>query len=298
MPVDEKRDSLRAVLEKKTTEELEELLALDFSEQEDAEPDVEYIMTIMEVINEREENTNAEEKQAKVDAAWRDFQDYVQERRQAEAEAGITEELSHDHPCKTENGQAPRKRLHVLRYCAAVAAVIVLFCGTAYALGWNVFQAFADWTEETFYFLTGQESEESYNQDVFRYMRLAVAKKSDTPVIPTWAPEGTVQSGEINIADHSDKVRILGTFVVEDRVFTMRVSIYNTIPESYVTTYQKDNETVQTYESGGVIHYIMDNNGNTSAMWTNGRVEGYIQGNLLIDDLQKMIDSIYEEKIS
>ena len=160
MPVDEKRDSLRAVLEKKTTEELEELLALDFSEQEDAEPDVEYIMTIMEVINEREENTNAEEKQAKVDAAWRDFQDYVQERRQAEAEAGITEELSHDHPCKTENGQAPRKqRLHVLRYCAAVAAVIVLFCGTAYALGWNVFQAFADWTEETFYFLTGQESE-------------------------------------------------------------------------------------------------------------------------------------------
>lgn len=294
MPVDEKRDSLRAVLEKKTTEELEELLALDFSEQEDAEPDVEYIMTIMEVINEREENTNAEEKQAKVDAAWRDFQDYVQERRQAEAEAGITEELSHDHPCKTENGQAPRKqRLHVLRYCAAVAAVIVLFCGTAYALGWNVFQAFADWTEETFRFWVADQEEPPVESDPFLDMRLAVAKKSDTSVIPCWAPEGTVQSGEINIADHSDKVRILGTFVVEDRVFTIRVSIYNTIPEGYVTTYQKDNETVQDYESGGVTHYIMDNNGNISATWINGLVEGYIQGDLIIDDLQKMIDSIY-----
>lgn len=296
MPVDEKRDSLRAVLEKKTTEELEELLALDFSEQEDAEPDVEYIMTIMEVINEREENTNAEEKQAKVDAAWRDFQDYVQERRQAEAEAGITEELSHDHPCKTENGQAPRKqRLHVLRYCAAVAAVIVLFCGTAYALGWNVFQAFADWTEETFYFLTGNEKNKLPDQDVFRYMRLEVAEWSDTPVIPIWAPEGTAQVGEINVVDRSNKVRIEGAFVTENSMFTICITIYDTVPEDYMGIYQKDSETVQIYESGGVIHYVMDNNGNVSAMWTDGYIEGHIQGNLSLNDIQRMIDSIYEE---
>ena len=296
MPVDEKRNSLRAVLETKTTEELEELLALDFSEQEDAEPDVEYIMTIMEVINEREGNTA--EKQAEVDAAWKDFQNYFQVCRQTESEAGTTEEPSHNHPCKTENGQAPRKRLHVLRYCAVAAAVIVLLCSTAYALGWNVFQALADWTEETFKFFVTDQAEPPVENDPFLEMRLEVAELSNTPAIPTWAPEGTVQSGEINVVAHNEKVRILGTFSVEDRIFTIRVSIYSTIPESYVTTYQKDNETVQDYESGGITHYIMDNNGNISAMWTNGCAEGYIQGDLLIDDLQKMIDSIYEEKIS
>lgn len=296
MPVDEKRDSLRAVLEKKTTEELEELLALDFSEQEDAEPDVEYIMTIMEVINEREENTNAEEKQAKVDAAWRDFQDYVQERRQAEAEAGITEELSHDHPCKTENGQAPRKqRLHVLRYCAAVAAVIVLFCGTAYALGWNVFQAFADWTEETFYFLTGNEKNELPDQDVFRYMRLEVAEWSDTPVIPIWAPEGTSQVDEINVVDRINQVRIQGAFVTGESEFTIRITIYDATPENYTATYQKDDTVLQEYESNNIVYYIMNNNEFCGVTWVNGNVEGSIQGNIKLEELKGMIDSICEE---
>lgn len=295
MPVDEKRDSLRAVLEKKTTEELEELLALDFSEQEDAEPDVEYIMTIMEVINEREENTNAEEKQAKVDAAWRDFQDYVQERRQAEAEAGITEELSHDHPCKTENGQAPRKRLHVLRYCAAVAAVIVLFCGTAYALGWNVFQALADWTEETFRFWVADQVEPPVESDPFLDVRLAVAKKSDIPVVPVWAPEGTVQVDEINVVDRINQVRIQGAFVTGESEFTIRITIYDAIPENYTATYQKDDTVLQEYVSNNIVYYIMNNNEFCGVTWVNGNVEGSIQGNIKLEELKGMIDSICEE---
>ena len=30
-------------------------------------------------------------------------------------------------------------------------------------------------------------------------------------------------------------------------------------------------------------------------MWTNNAVEGYIQGNISIAELEQMIDSIYEE---
>lgn len=293
MPVNERRNSLRAALEQKSTEELEELLALDFSEQEDAEPDVEYIMTIMEVINEREEHTA--EKQKEVDAAWRDFQDYLQERRKEESETGIDGEPSRDHPCKPENGHAPRKSLRILRYCAVAAVVIVLFCGTAYALGWNVFQALAGWTEETFYFLTGNEPEEAPIEDVFRYMRLEVEERSDTPAIPAWAPEGTVQIGEINVTGREDRVEIQGTFSVEEKVFTIWITVYDDISDGYSGTYQRDNTGVEVYEINGIEHYIMNNKENISAMWTNGCVEGHIQGELSIEDLQRMMDSIYEE---
>ena len=55
MPVDDKRIRLRSVLAGKSTEDLEELLALSFSMEDGAETDEAYITTIMEVIRERGE---------------------------------------------------------------------------------------------------------------------------------------------------------------------------------------------------------------------------------------------------
>ena len=76
MPVDDKKIRLRSVLAGKSTEELEELLALSFSMEDGAETDEAYIMTIMEVIREREEKeADQEKRQAEVDAAWKEFQD-------------------------------------------------------------------------------------------------------------------------------------------------------------------------------------------------------------------------------
>ena len=293
MPVDEKKDSLRSVLEKKSTEELEELLALDFSEQEDDEPDVEYMMTILEVIQEREGNT--EEKQAETDAAWREFQDYLKEYRKMQSETGTSEEPSHDHLCKAEQRQAPRKRPLILRYCAVAAAAIVLLCGTASAFQWDIFQALAAWTQETFSFLTGKENKEVPAHEAFEYLAVAVAQRTDIPAVPKWAPEGTVQAGNLSVAERSNKVKIQATFMAGESEFTICITVYSTVSESHTATYQKDDETVQILETGGVTHYIMDNNGNISVMWSNGCVEGYIQGDLSLDNLQRMIDSIYEE---
>ena len=57
------------------TEELEKLLAQDFAATGEEEPDVDYIMAIMGVINEREQ---AAGRQIDVDAAWKDFQEEYQ----------------------------------------------------------------------------------------------------------------------------------------------------------------------------------------------------------------------------
>lgn len=299
MPVDEKTNSLRSVLENKSTEELKELLALDFSEQEDAEPNVEYIMTILEVIHEREGDTL--EKQAQVTAAWNEFQETIQEKTQANAQAespmetGTTEKPSLDHPCKTEYGQAFRKKRHALRYGVVAAALVVLLCGSACAIHWNIFQALADWTVETFGFLGRDQLEVIVEDDPFENMRLEVVKRSNVPAVPTWAPEGTEQSGEIEIIEKSRKVNIRGAFLKGEQEFSVWISIYHTVPDGYTTTYQKDDAAVQVYEVAGVAHYIVENYENVNVMWTNGYVEGHIQGYLSVEEVQEMIDSIYKE---
>lgn len=291
MPVDEKKNRLRPLLEKKTTEELEDLLTLDFFENEPA--DVDYIKEILEVIQERE--TDDPEKQVDIDAAWQDFQEYIKDRE--ETEAGKEEEPILERSCKTETSQNTHKRPKVFRYVLLAAALAIVLCGTAYAAGWNVFQALADWTAETFQFLTGQQGAPTPQNDPFEFMRLEVAALSDTPVIPRWAPEGTEAIGQLEVLSRKDRTRIRGTFAVENRdiEFTILIVIYNATPEAYSSTYQKDSSIEQPYSSGGITHYIMSNNKSTSVMWTNGCLEGHIQGNLTVEELHRMLDSIYEE---
>ena len=299
MPVNDKRIRLRSVLAGKSTEELEELLALSFSMEDDAETDEAYITTIMEVIREREEKEADQEKsQAEVDAAWREFQEYRAERDREKAEADGMADASGKFPGEPSRPQdkvyTAKKPGRVLRSCAAAAAVIVLLCGTAYAFGWNIFQALADWTTETFQFLTGTEPEMA-DHGVFENLYGSVVAETETPSVPTWAPEGTEEVGQPRTSVRNDRTRIVGKYLVDGKEFTIRITIYDAIPESYDTIYQKNDGSAHPYEAGGITHYIVENVDNISAMWTNGYIEGHIQGNISIEDLQLMIDSIYEE---
>lgn len=300
MPVDDKKIRLRSVLAGKSTEELEELLALSFSMEDGAETDEAYITTIMEVIREREEKeADQEKRQAEVDAAWREFQEYRAERDREKAEADGMADASGKFPGEPSR---PQEKVHtakkpgrVLRSCAAAAAVIVLLCGTAYAFGWNIFQALADWTAETFQFLTGADLEKA-DHGVFENLYKSVSVETDIPAVPRWAPEGTEATEQPRISVRSDRTRVAGNYILNNNEFTIRITIYNSLDlVEYTGTYQKDDAIVEIYEKGNIIHYIANNLGNTSAMWTNGNVEGHIQGNISIEDVRQMIDSIYEE---
>ena len=299
MPVDDKKIRLRSVLAGKSTEELEELLAMSFSMEDGAETDEAYITTIMEVIREREEKeADQEKRQAEVDAAWREFQEYRAERDREKAEADGLADASGKIPGEPfrpqEKIRTAKKPGRVLRSCAAAAAVIVLLCGTAYAFGWNIFQALADWTAETFQFLTGADLEKA-DHGVFENLYGSVVAETDTPAVPRWAPEGTEEVEQPRTSARNDRTRIVGKYLVNDKEFTIRIIVYNSTPEEYSGTYQKNAGNVEEYESGGIVHYITENVDNISTMWTNGCIEGHIQGSLSIEDLKDMIDSIYEE---
>ena len=291
MPADNKKLKLRSLLAGKTTEELEELLALDFAEDK-AKPDAEYISIILEVIEERENNT--EERNKETLAAWNEFQAYRKEAESHEAlEAGKSEEPTPDHRRIIEYRQNSRKRGSAWRMGIVAAVLAVLLCSTAF--GWNLFQAIVEWTEETFYFLTGQSDNKLPKQDALNLLEVAVQDYTDLPVVPHRAPNGTQVLGNLNVLERNNRCSIGMGYTSGEKLFTIQIIIYKDIPDNYCGVYQKDASIQEEYVSGGITHYIAGNLKNLSCAWTNGNVEGYIQGKLTIEEMRQMIDSIYEE---
>ncbi|HJB53627.1 MAG TPA: DUF4367 domain-containing protein [Candidatus Oscillibacter pullicola] len=290
MPSD--RNTAYPFLEQMRTEELEALLQQEFTAADGGEPDVDYIMAIMEVMKQRDANPPAAE--VDVDAAWRDFKENYQGQASA-YETEVLPERDSSHLDQITSPSPKKKSRRILRAAVITAACIVILCGAASAFGFDILQAFADWTAETFGFVTpGQEEAEAPQDDPYNTLRLAVSKETDIPTVPSWFPDGTVLIGNISVVEHLDKTRIQASFETNKGQFTIRVQIYNTVPEKYEGTYQVDNEFSEPYEVDGIIHYIMSNNDTNSVAWVNGVVEGHIQGNLSVEDLKEMVNSIYQ----
>lgn len=289
MSAENKKQQLRSMLAGKSTAELEELLALEAANLDAAEPNADFIATVLEVMAERESAQDEEH----TEQAWKDFQEYYSLRKQEETESDKAEEAPHDHHCKTEHRQRSPKTSRVIRIGVVAAVLVVLLCGTAF--GWNIFQAVADWTEETFHFLTDQERQVHSEEDVYRKQRLRVEKRTDVPAVPNWFPKGTTTSGMPKETIRTNRFVVHASYLVGTREFTVRITIHDTPPETYTITYQKNAVIEEEYLAGGITHYIMGNNKTLSVMWVNGCVEGHIQGELTVEELQQMIDSIYEE---
>ena len=292
MPADNKKLMLRSQLAGKSTAELEELLALDFA-LDKPEVDADYLSTILEVIAEREASEETDEQRTR--DAWNELRHAYTQRKETELlEAGTNEKPILDHPCKTEHRKSSHRPFHILRYGAIAAVLIVLLCGTAF--GWNIFKVIAEWTEETFQFLSWRQTEELPDTDALDRLRFSVANYTDTPLIPHCAPAGTQEDGNLRITERDNRVFIAMGYLADNRIFSMQLIIYDYEPQNRSYTYQKNITIEDEYEVCGITHYIMGNSETLSAIWVNGCVEGHIQGNLTLEEMQQMIDSIYSEE--
>lgn len=280
-----------SILKHLSTEELEDLLCQDFDVSGGKEPDVDYIMAIMEVIQEREAAAD-QGAGAVADAAWNDF------RQNYQGQSTAHEALQESDSSHLDQSSMPKSpgRIRAYRYVVIAALVGLLLCGAASALGFNVFQALADWTAETFGFVSASASDEAdRGEDPYKTLRAIVEDETEVLVIPRWIPEGTAEAGEVSVVERSDGIRAVSLYETPSGRFSVRVMLYDHLPMDYTGTYQKDGADVDVYKANGVSHYLMSNNDVHLAAWTNENVEVLIQGDLEFEDLEKMIDSIYEE---
>lgn len=300
MPDESKRERVNPSLEVMSVEELEDLLRQDFVATGDELPDADYLLEILEVIQRKE---TQESGTAPVDtsAALKEFkEEYVghEDVWLSGCDLPSVFEAQGAQPAACREQGRPRRRVRKLRHVMAAAAAVLVVIGLVpAAFGVNVFKIFASWTADTFGFDNSDSppviaSPVIDGDDPYLDMRAATAAETPLTIIPTWAPEGTVPLDATQVVEKTESTRIKSSYSMDNGDFSIAVTVYHS-QINYNGEYQKDDEAVVVYESGGVTHYILSNLDETIVSWMNGNVECMIRGNLSTAQAKKMIDSIY-----
>lgn len=183
----------------------------------------------------------------------------------------------------------PFKRA-IVTIAATVSILFVLMIG-AQATGIDVFGNLARWTDEVFFFIPS--SSETYTSEFSAALQEAL-ERAELPkeLAPTWFPDGFT-AGEVEIWDDDmSKVVELAFMNPEGRSFAVSVDYYK--EEGFVGTlpFEKDAGEVEVYTSNGRTFYIMSNINTYSAIWANENVVTAIRGELSVDEIKTMIDSM------
>lgn len=274
----------RPAWEEMTTQELEDLLWRDFAADQEGFLDPADILAMTEVINSREEDTPTD---ADLQAAWETFRARIREEEPTPTES-IPEEAPAAVPfAKPERKKPGRKKL---RWAVVAAAVVCLLAVPA--LGGDGVENLVQWTEQHFSFLPQNNlPQECPGAVTYAEVQETVAQLTIQSVLPTWYPEGTMlEEMEINDLLNGTSVDVL--FSLGEDVFSLSISVYDTKQEG-TAQYEKNEGYVEPYYVNHVPHYIMENMGRRTAAWQNGNTENAIQGDLTVEELKQMIDSIY-----
>lgn len=256
-----------------TTEELEEILRLDAEMPEGQESDTEKILYIMEVLAERKRNTSHTGNTAL--EAFESFkQNYM-----PETDDNII-------PIKTK-----RRCSHWMRSLTAAAAVLaILLAGsiTAKAFGFNVWKAVIQWTQETFHFGEWGHSAPSNNRDYSTLQEALEQGEISTPLAPTWFPDG-YKLVEVKIEQSPQKKTYKAIYTNEEQL--LMITVQDHLGNSPVYVEQSEGLT-EEYEASGIIYHIFTDVELTKAKWIRDSYECSISGNITIEELKIMIDSI------
>lgn len=303
-------------LDRLSTEQLEELLRADFESDEDSNVDV--IFHILEVIEKRERgNPTGQLPDTKM--AWEEFQQYYNipegdsvqlypSNQTATAETkpavvvGLAPAISHP----------SRMRRILWNILVASIAVTVFFSGmvVAQAAGFDIFGAIGQWTEETFHFISTGETtgkaaanrntEKAAHPESSQYcaaIQDTLANYGmDESLAPSWFPSDVkMLDPEILSNDYSDIIYFL--FRSDDgKFFSIDISQYRTVEDLNAALFEKDSRPVEPYTSNERTYYLFSNEDAITATWSSGLLTETITGNLQIDELKAILDSIGENK--
>lgn len=256
-----------------TTQELEEILRLDAEMPEGQESDTDKILYVMEVLTERKRN-NSHAGNTALEALETFKQHYMPE---------------------TDHSTAPVKSkskclcwVRSLTAAAAVLAILLVGSVTAKAFGFNMWKAVIQWTQETFHF--GDWGRTDVNNGLqFDSLQKAL-EEGNTPawLAPTYIPHGfTLENITVKQTPLKNTYKAIYANAGKDIVITVQDHLGKS------PVYVEQNEgLVEEYKADGVTYYLFTDVNVVKATWINGSCECSIIGDVTIDDLKTMIDSI------
>lgn len=265
-----------------TSEELSNILRLDSEAPEGNALDIDTLLYITGVLAERKKNSEITGKTSQ--EAWNSFQ---QSYMPSEDEI-----LEYTEETKPEKTRSPWIRRAIA--AAAVVALLVFVPLTATALNWEeIWNAVAKWAKETFSFVREDQPEvdEPAPANTRQYTSLAEALGQmglDPNLVPTWIPEGYVLD-RIDVDETPMQRNYIALYTNGEKVLYICIRAYVEMDPEKI---EISENLIEIYKPASVNYYIHDNNGWISAAWIQDNFESNISGEISVEEIKKMIDSI------
>lgn len=263
-----------------STEELQEILRKHAHGELETEPDTQELFEIMEVL--------AVRRQQQEPQAFRSD------------EEAFAEFCEHYMPKENQETRPKVIRFHnrVLKTVAAVLAVVLILAVgtsvTAEALHIDIWGKFANWTKEIFQFTdlpqgtTPVNPEQEYNVELKSLQDALNKVNISQKLTPTWMPEGYINK-DLKVTE-TPRVRSVGA-VYEKNDEQLIIKIRQTIGVQ-APQVEKNEDFLELYVVDGVEYYIFSNTETLQAAWSIGEFECIIGGNITLEEMKRMIDSI------
>jgi len=269
-----KKDDLRQELEQMSSAQLAEMLRKETTKEE---PDDALVLLLLHILEERKA-----EKPAALDergeAAWKEYQ---AKRKKASGQIRF--------------GWGMR--------AASLAVVICLLFALIpqHAAAGSLWKVLTRWTDDFFEYINfGAPNTEpaayefhSENPGLQEVYDAVVEELEITkPVVAQWLPEGYELEEIIPIDTPSEKGVYARFINGEDEA----VLTFEEMKTDFSPQYDKSKESIKTVEVNGISHYYMQNNDIWTISWARQNLKCAIFVGCQENELEKIIDSIYEQE--
>lgn len=291
-----------AAMEQLSTRRLEELLLQDFHAPDNGRRDMSGLYHAAQELASREPSPNSE-----TDRAWRSFQENYLPFAECASQDSV-----YDDGVPPSSDAAPGRRplfrsrrwLRVAVAAAVLAAALLSLSLVAAASGFDLWRRLAQWTDEVIQLTPAQTGQADMDdirlpEEPKEYATLQEALSDcglARSIAPRQIPDG-FQLVELVVDTLSTNSLIFhAAYQRDEDVLTQFIRIHLPREDGGTDSYahfQKDEGDPIPYEAGGVIHLLSTNAGRAVAVWANGPAECAISGDITIEELQQIIDSIY-----
>jgi hypothetical protein len=218
--------------------------------------------------------------------AWEEFKTVYWDMDQDETVLPCTEQEKEDAHSVIRAASPHRRRLLRIGLIAAIVAVL-LAVGTltASAFGFNLWGWIARWDEDVAQFSLeeGEEVKPKTIPEALKYLGI------DEPVYPKWLPEGFKRVESVIVID--EPIHLYEAYAKGELFLQIGIEPSSLFTESGNT--QKDNSAPLEYISNNELHYILNDMNQYTAIWHTRSCFVRITGNVSLEELQAIIDSVY-----
>lgn len=206
----------------------------------------------------------------------------------AEIPAADSDVVSTGSKTETVRPARVRKLLRTAVFAAAIIVILIAIAATASALGFNLFGWVPKWNKDVLGF--GDEATPNELHDSYKIPTVLEELGINEPLYPTWLPEGfRIEYSEIDM----DPVFLHEGYSDGERYLSITVEPAATA-QTYM--YQKEDTAPIEYRSNDLVFYIVYDNEQYTAIWKTDNYSVYIVGNITLDEMKQILDSIKEVK--